>query len=208
MPGWIYPFIWLFLWLIQSRLANQRSITKLLHGGSLIGFNLHNGGTLRKWGLNCFSISPSRRLDRFMDLKHVRGIDFIYFIIHSLVGCTQKQASCRSVTITGGTFLPSWTTLSNGIQFMLGMRKGFHLQVEASGKWDGGMQISTNARARTRQCLWHFKWACFVQKSTNNCWYYVAVVVNCSPSWRLSWSICNGAVITCYYVIMLLGNTC
>lgn len=47
-------YMTLFLWLIQSRLANQRSITKLLHGGSLIGSNLHNGGALRKWGLNCF----------------------------------------------------------------------------------------------------------------------------------------------------------
>lgn len=92
MPGWIYPFIWLFLWLIQSRLANQHSITKLLHGGSLIGFNLHNGGTLGKWGLNCFSISPSCRLDRFMDLKHVWGIDFIYFIIHWSVAPKDKQA--------------------------------------------------------------------------------------------------------------------
>lgn len=48
------PIYMTFLWWIQSRLANQHSITKLLHGGSLIGFNLHNGRTLRMWGLNCF----------------------------------------------------------------------------------------------------------------------------------------------------------
>lgn len=48
------------------------------------------------------SISPQSRLDRFMDLKHVRGFDFIYFIIHSLVYCTREQPSCRSVTIMRG----------------------------------------------------------------------------------------------------------
>lgn len=95
MPGWIYPFIWLFLWLIQSRLANQHSITKLLHGGSLIGFNLHNGGTLGKWGLNCFSISPSCRLDRFMDLKRVRH--WFYLFHYSFTGLLHPKTSKLSV---------------------------------------------------------------------------------------------------------------
>lgn len=57
-----------FLWLIQSRLANQRSITKLLHGGSLIGSNLHNGGALRRRGLDCvpfLSAEPIRSLYGF-----------------------------------------------------------------------------------------------------------------------------------------------
>lgn len=39
---------------IQTRLANQCSITKLLHVGTLNGFNLQRGQTtLRKPGLNC-----------------------------------------------------------------------------------------------------------------------------------------------------------
>lgn len=190
MPGWIYPFIWLFLWLIQSRLANQHSITKLLHGGSLIGFNLHNGGTLGKWGLNCFSISPSCRLDRFMDLKHVWGIDFIYFIIHSLVCCTQRQASCRSVTITGETFLLSWTMLGAGNPIYAGNEKT--VSSAGVGLWKRYTQTPAKAHPHARHCghnigyLWHmsclsdqisfFFFSFHEQKSPNNCWYYIAVV--------------------------------
>lgn len=53
-----------------------------------------------------FHFSPPSRLGRFMDLKHARGFDFIYFITHSLVYCAREQPSCRSATITRGAHTP------------------------------------------------------------------------------------------------------
>lgn len=64
-----------------------------------------------RWGgeaSTAFHFSPRSRLDRFMDLKHARGFDFIYFIIHSLVYCareTTKLSFCDNHEGLGeGTF--------------------------------------------------------------------------------------------------------
>lgn len=101
-----------FLWQIQSRLANQRSITTSLRVGSLTDFNLHNGQMLRMPGLERVPFHPQSRLDRFMDLKRARGMDFIYFIIHSPVCCTWQQPNCLSVAIIRGSLFPFQITLS------------------------------------------------------------------------------------------------
>lgn len=53
VSSWIQSFAWLCVQ-IPTRLANQCSITKLLHVGTLNGFNLQRGQTtLRKPGTNC-----------------------------------------------------------------------------------------------------------------------------------------------------------
>lgn len=100
-----------FLWQIQSRLANQRSITSL-RVGSLTDFNLRNGQMLRMLGLEHAPFHPQSRLDRFMDLKRTRGVEFIYFIIHSPLCCAWQRPNCLSVAIIRGSLLPFQITLS------------------------------------------------------------------------------------------------
>lgn len=80
-------------------LRTAELINALLQSFSLNGSNLHNGQTLRMPELNGSPFSPLSRLDRFMVLKQARGMDFIYFIIHSLVCCTWQQPFRQSVTI-------------------------------------------------------------------------------------------------------------
>lgn len=102
-------------------LRTAELINALLQSFSLNGSNLHNGQTLRMPELNSSPFSPQSRLDRFMVLKQARGMDFIYFIIHSLVCCTWQQPFCQSVAIIRGT--PP--LLCARIQFAFGMRKVF-----------------------------------------------------------------------------------
>lgn len=109
-----------FLWLIQSRLANQRSITKLLHGGSLIGSNLHNGGAPRRRGLDCvpfLSAEPIRSLYGF-------ETRFWFYLFHySFIGLlrprTTKLSFCDNHEGVGREhFLSISTTLTARIQFV------------------------------------------------------------------------------------------
>lgn len=92
-----------FLWQIQSRSANQRSLTTSLRVGSLTDLNLHNGQMLRMLGLERVPFHPPSRLGRFMDLKSARGMEFIYFIIHSPVCCAWQQPNCLSVANIRGS---------------------------------------------------------------------------------------------------------
>lgn len=111
-----------FLWLIQSRLANQRSITKLLHGGSLIGSNLHNGGALRRRGLNCVSFlsaEPIRSLYGFETCARLWFYLFHYSFIGLLRPRTTKLSFCDNHEGEGREhFLSFSTTLTARIQFV------------------------------------------------------------------------------------------
>lgn len=114
-----------FLWLIQSRLANQRSITKLLHGGSLIGSNLHNGGALRRRGLDCvpfLSAEPIRSLYGFETCARLWFYLFHYSFIGLLRPRTTKLSFCDNHSGGEGAgrehFHSLSTTLTARIQFV------------------------------------------------------------------------------------------
>lgn len=83
-----------------------------------------------------------------MDLKHARGFDFIYFIIHSLVYCARETTKLSFCDNHGGMwgrehFLSFWTTLTARIQFVFWNEK----TVSSAGV--GPLEVTLVRKAQT-----------------------------------------------------------
>ena len=100
---------------------------------------------------------------------------FISLFIHwSIAPGNKKAVGLRQSR--GEHFLLSWTTLSAGIQFVFGMRKLFHPQVQTSERY-------TNARTHAHTSI------------SGTCYSYVIVHLNRQPGGKNKWKTNNNLII-------------